>query len=281
MKSYLKPIAAAVSLALVSAAAHATLGPPGQGTAVPSSTGLYLEVYNSSGATELVNLSYAYSDIASGNLANLNSPQAVYATNVADPTGAADTVSQLDFGTIANAGTFATNSNYMIVSAASNSGNQTGTAGLEGVSITSGGNPSAITLAGMNSLVLAAQSEIADWGANSTSGTFFDAAGTSTASAANGPLTSSGNFNQGTLSAASIGTATAFYNILANTNTATTGGIGGHKTATTTYAGFWDLSSTGDLTYNIVTSPVPLPAAVWLLGSGLLGLIGVGRRRAA
>jgi hypothetical protein len=28
-------------------------------------------------------------------------------------------------------------------------------------------------------------------------------------------------------------------------------------------------------------TPVPVPAAVWLLGSGLLGLIGVGRRRAA
>ena len=27
------------------------------------------------------------------------------------------------------------------------------------------------------------------------------------------------------------------------------------------------------------TPPVPLPAAVWLLGSGLLGLIGIGRRR--
>jgi hypothetical protein len=27
--------------------------------------------------------------------------------------------------------------------------------------------------------------------------------------------------------------------------------------------------------------PIPLPAAVWLFGSGLLGLVGVGRRRAA
>jgi hypothetical protein len=35
------------------------------------------------------------------------------------------------------------------------------------------------------------------------------------------------------------------------------------------------LSSTGNL------SSVPLPAAVWLFGSGLLGLIGVGRRKAA
>jgi hypothetical protein len=39
------------------------------------------------------------------------------------------------------------------------------------------------------------------------------------------------------------------------------------------------LSSTGALT--ISASPVPLPAAVWLFGSGLLGLLGVGRRRAA
>jgi hypothetical protein len=37
------------------------------------------------------------------------------------------------------------------------------------------------------------------------------------------------------------------------------------------------LSATGTLSANAV----PLPAAVWLFGSGLLGLIGVGRRRAA
>jgi len=34
-------------------------------------------------------------------------------------------------------------------------------------------------------------------------------------------------------------------------------------------------------TLNITTPSVPLPAAVWLLGSGLLGLFGVSRRRAA
>jgi hypothetical protein len=37
------------------------------------------------------------------------------------------------------------------------------------------------------------------------------------------------------------------------------------------------LSSAGVLS----VSSVPLPAAVWLFGSGLLGLIGVGRRKAA
>jgi hypothetical protein len=39
------------------------------------------------------------------------------------------------------------------------------------------------------------------------------------------------------------------------------------------------LSANGNL--STPTSPVPIPAAVWLFGSGLLGLMGVGRRRAA
>jgi hypothetical protein len=43
------------------------------------------------------------------------------------------------------------------------------------------------------------------------------------------------------------------------------------------------LASNGDLVYDVAGGPsaVPLPAAAWLLGSGLLGLIGVGRRKAA
>jgi len=44
-------------------------------------------------------------------------------------------------------------------------------------------------------------------------------------------------------------------------------------------AATWTLSASGDLVYSVPTSPVPLPAAVWLLGSGLLGLLGVGRRK--
>jgi hypothetical protein len=46
------------------------------------------------------------------------------------------------------------------------------------------------------------------------------------------------------------------------------------------FAGVWALSSTGDLTYT-AGSAVPLPAAAWLLGSGLLGLAGIARRRSA
>ena len=38
--------------------------------------------------------------------------------------------------------------------------------------------------------------------------------------------------------------------------------------------GVWDASS-------FSTTPVPVPAAMWLLGSGLIGLVGVARRRRA
>jgi|GEM_PF-1326108 len=39
------------------------------------------------------------------------------------------------------------------------------------------------------------------------------------------------------------------------------------------------LSSAGLLSYDAPTSTVPVPAAIWLLGSGLMGLVGIGRRR--
>jgi hypothetical protein len=75
------------------------------------------------------------------------------------------------------------------------------------------------------------------------------------------------------------GSALDFYQIV------TTGGTLTHQTpvqfANATGAATWTLSSSGDLVYSVPTptSPVPLPAAVWLLGSGLLGLLGVGRRK--
>lgn len=45
--------------------------------------------------------------------------------------------------------------------------------------------------------------------------------------------------------------------------------------------GSWLLTSTGQLTYTNAPSAVPVPAAVWLFGSGLIGLAGIARRKKA
>ena len=45
------------------------------------------------------------------------------------------------------------------------------------------------------------------------------------------------------------------------------------------FAGSFSLASNGTLTYGPAAVATPLPAAAWLFGSGLLGLVGVARRR--
>ena len=125
------------------------------------------------------------------------------------------------------------------------------------------------------------QTEVANWAAQTgASGTFFDATGGTTVAALNAP-SSSGTWGNGQVSGAAVGTAVSFYNIIGNVFTSAADGLASHAAATTTYNGFWYLGTDGSLSYNIASaSPVPLPAAVWLFGSGLLGLFGVGRRRA-
>lgn len=51
--------------------------------------------------------------------------------------------------------------------------------------------------------------------------------------------------------------------------------------AYTQFAGLWNLSANGVLTWAAATTEVPVPAAAWLFASGLAGLAGVARRRKA
>ena len=47
------------------------------------------------------------------------------------------------------------------------------------------------------------------------------------------------------------------------------------------FAGQWSLSlANASLTYSVATSTVPLPGAVWMFGAALMGMLGVGRRKA-
>jgi hypothetical protein len=65
-----------------------------------------------------------------------------------------------------------------------------------------------------------------------------------------------------------------------DTMVAMTGTVAAFTGTTQTPLGSFMLASNGEFTYSTGVSTVPVPAAVWLFGSGLLGLVGVARRKA-
>ena len=74
-----------------------------------------------------------------------------------------------------------------------------------------------------------------------------------------------------------LGDQLSFYSILRNGS----GLTNNPKPATvSTFNGYWTFdSANAAVTWNAQVAAVPVPAAVWLLGSGLMGLVGVGRRK--
>jgi hypothetical protein len=226
-------------------------------------------------ATELVDLTALYSDVAfvSGSTASssseLTTPTSAFQT-VANPTGAAGSVLQLNLGTISNFSSVFSNvsssTHYVVVGAENTS---------LGV-VTSGGLGSTYAGGGLTSMASAILGESSNWAANSSGSPLVDTTGTANYSALTGPLSDGTEGPTGQSFAVNVGTAAGFYNY------GKTGSRSPLHVDTYSYngqQGFWFLSSGGDLSWNLVAATVPLPPAVWLFASGLLGLVAIGRRR--
>lgn len=83
-------------------------------------------------------------------------------------------------------------------------------------------------------------------------------------------------------SMAGVGTAQNFF-LLSTVGTGSTTAIAVAQYSNLDGNATWNLAADGTLTYATATAPsaVPVPAALWLLGSGLVGMVGVARRKAA
>lgn len=281
MKFSIKPVALAVAMALASFGAQAqTL--PSFGSTSPAdgikNDGLYLAVWDdTTKATDLVDLTSLYSDVAfvsgstQSSTTELTSPTSAYSV-AANPTGAAGTVLQLNLGTISNFssvfGSVSSSTHYVVVGAENT---QLGV-------VTSGALGSTYAGGGMTSMAQAVLGESANWASNSSGSPLVDLSGTANYSALTGPLQDGTEAAVGQNFGVNVGTAAGFYNY---GKTSSRGFLNALTYSYNGQQGFWFLSSTGDLSWNLINSvsSVPLPPAVWLFASGLIGLALIGRRR--
>lgn len=284
MKLPLKSIGLAVAMGLASAAANAQLAAPTYGNTAPTSGNnssliLYLFSPSSTGSTdpnwgEQVNLNYSYTNLTPATAGGPLTPNASASPFVvaANPTGAAGSVLQLNWGTVPNFSSFTTGAgaspgaiDYFVAAGIGST--------VNGAEITTNTPLTTTNLTASGVTLVATDLNTMSW--NGTAGnTGVDTSGTAAWNPIAGTV-NSGNMNSINFAAAA-NTALNFWN-------ATSPRTGETITqyANANGAGFWFLSSTGDLTWNvpIAASTVPLPAAFWLLGSGLAGLGAISRRR--
>jgi hypothetical protein len=121
------------------------------------------------------------------------------------------------------------------------------------------------------------------------SGAFYNGAGCAAGSVAGSNCTSTDTSsaswagNVSTLNISSFGAIGDVLNMLYVAQNGTNPGSGTLQPSSQLFSNAnglasWTLSSAGQLSYD-VPAGVPLPAAAWLFGSGLLGIVGISRRR--
>lgn len=281
MKLSITPVALAVTMALGAAVAQAQT--PVMGSTAPTDAGttndgLYLAVWdNNSGYTDLVDLTSTYAQVtaASGVLTTPTVGSNGW-SQVSNFDGFA-TVDQLNLGTVSNFSTLfpasgqSAATQYTVVAA-----NNTGTGSEIATQV---GTTNNVTETDLGKFTTSIGAESEGWSTTSNTSPLGDTTNKQSWSVPSGGLGDGNLTITGESFYAQVGTAANFYNY-----TATSGRPA--QLVTTEYSyqgqdGFWFLSSSGDLTWNLVTtaSTVPLPPAVWLFASGLIGLGLIGRRR--
>lgn len=282
MKLSITPVALAVTMALGAAAAQAQTVPT-YGTTAPGLTGLYLAVWdNSTDYADVVNLSSTFANTALFNAAGnattntgLTTPTSAYSL-VANPTGAGGMVEQLNLGTISNFSslfpTTSSNTQY-VVAAATNQLSGALVSSTYGTTLTPG--------TGASTLATAVVGEISDWEGASNTSPLGDKTGAATfnPTAQNNALQDGFmGFGAGIDWGTDVGSAAQFYDYVGSAHLTPNQEAYSYDGQN----GFWFLSSSGDLSWNLLessASTVPLPPAVWLFASGLIGLGLIGRRR--
>jgi hypothetical protein len=273
MKLSFAPLAIAAAVAFASTTAHAALSTT-VGTTPPDLTGLYISIWDTTTKhSELVNLSNEFSDFVTPGLITPDTAGGLFKAATVN----GQSVLSMDFGVLPGfASTFGTpgaTTSYMVIATDNNTGS---------VYTEAAGSP-AMTSSGLGAQQQAISGQISNWLADptvNTSGTAIDLTGSASFNAITGPNQGGLLGLQGFNFSGVVGTALNFFNTLKSGRS----GVTNTEYANSTGNGFWFLSASGDLTWNVPTSggaPVPVPAAVWLFMSGLAGLGAIGRRRVA
>jgi hypothetical protein len=272
MRISVKMVAASVVLALASAAASAAVpSVPSQpapapipGTDVSTGSGLIVSIWDSVRGVSLVDY------------VGLNESQFLPGNTNATP----DAGLVLNFGTIAGySSVFGTSDNANIQYTISSSFNSGAIAGRVLETTLAAAPTGAIRNNPISSAVLASRSFTGNLNANCANANPCTAATNLDATYAGvGSWAEKYGNNLPVSAAATVGTAMGFYLLSTSSSVPTANGTVQRYGNATGFAS-WLLGTDGSLTYSVPPPSVPLPAAVWLLLSGMVGFGTVARRR--